>query len=739
MNYFALFLNENSFVEKCISLMRFISDPWKKSAPHITVRLFKVSDSRAKESREREFTYLNIIEPGTFNLEKKRPPYVVYLRCESEELEDIEYKPDFPYSRLHITIYEGDDFAYAKKLYELLRSAQWHFKLKFDRPRKLIEQEVGTKSYKRPDFEAFFNELLEGDYLDFIDNCERDTSIKLRMMESLLNKLDSYLKEKKPERIDSVYASHSRAKAASDAKQEYQQRRLQWTPSDLEEDEPVMFEKPVTDAIYITPPEYARDMAKCGLAAIEAKDGEIDFGDSAIGTGTLFLALKTLIDEVNGDRKTYRIRSAIGIDIDKKMADEASMRCHKRGLEVIYGDALLPTICIGVKRNLMLVNPPFNRHEEIPGAYRKMLYEQAKEQTGISISANAGLYAYHLLIMDKWLCDDAVAVWLLPTIFMQAKYGEAIRNYLLNNVQLIKIHVYNEGVEQFADIQVSTSIVVFRKRKSQDGESVLLSYGDSMENPTRSRQVKREELFESISNWRVLLNENAFFSAGKKSLTFEDLFEIKRGVATGANSFFVMTREKAKQYQIPDSALKPLLPKARYLKSLVIEAQADGYPDVEPQMVLVDCELEETQIQELYPAFYNYLQSAKVKGNNGTAIVDRVLVKSRHPWYKQERREPPAFLLTYMGRNKKNLPPLYFVWNKSRAIALNTYILLYPKDWLKDKLDQNPKMYEKLLAALNKSAEEILSAGTRIYSGGLNKIEPNELRRMPVVGLDGIL
>ena len=78
MKYFALFLNENSFIEKCISLMRFISNPSTKSRPHITVRLFKESDPRMEESRKmeesrrREFTYLNIVCPGTFNFEKKK-------------------------------------------------------------------------------------------------------------------------------------------------------------------------------------------------------------------------------------------------------------------------------------------------------------------------------------------------------------------------------------------------------------------------------------------------------------------------------------------------------------------------------------------------------------------------------------------------------------------------------------------------------------------------------------------
>lgn len=736
MNYFALFLNENSFIEKCILLMRFISNPSTKSRPHITVRLFKVSDSRIEESKERQFTYLNIIEPGTFNFDRKRPPYVVFLQCESEELEGIEYKPDFPYSRLHITIYEGDDYVYASKLYQLLVSRKWHFKLTFDRPRKLTEQKVGIKNYEKPDFQAIFKEVIGEGYQKFLENYEKNKAIKLELMETVLHELDLYLKNNKAELVESFYSGGSQWGDNSDVKQDYRQMRISFNPLSIEA-EPFILSKPVTDAIYITPPEYARDMVECGLAALGDNIREIDFGDSAIGTGTLFLALRRWIDEKQ--HNGYRVRSAVGIDIDKMMAEEAYVRYHKRGLEVIYGDALLSDIDLGEKRNLMLVNPPFNRHKEIPKDYREVIYKIAKEQTGISVAGNAGLYVYHLLIMDKWLCNDAVAVWLLPAIFMQAKYGEAIRIYLLYNVQLIKIHIYDEEIEQFDNAQVSTAIVVFRKRKSEEKGRILLSYGASMEQPISCKYIQRDTLLKSIDNWRRISNENEPWDVLKNRVTFNDLFEIKRGVATGANSFFVMTREKARQLQIPDIALKPLIPKARYLKSLVIEEREDEYPDVDPQLVMIDCDLDEKIIKELYPDFYNYLQLAKVKGDDGTAIVDRFLVRNRQPWYKQEKREPPTFLLTYMGRNKENLPPLYFIWNKSQAIALNTYLLLYPRQWLMDKFLENPMTYEVVLKALNKSAEEIVSTRTRIYSGGLNKIEPNELRKMPVMGLDELL
>lgn len=737
MNYYALFLDENNFIEKSISLMRFISNPSSWAWPHITVRLFKISDSRINELKKKKFTYLDIVEPGVFNLEQKEPPYVVFLRCESVELEGIEYKPSFPYSRLHITIYEGNDYIYAQRLYQLLHSSDWKFRLIFNNPRYLKERKVGTKTYRKPDFETIYKEIIGEGYQDFLNNRE-EAVFKLNLIENVFNKLICYLQDIQVERIDSIYENNVFSTDISTEKESFGQYKFKFnvtSPNDR-----FVIEKPVRDAIYITPPEYARDMAKCGLEAFGEDNRKIDFGDSSVGTGTLYLALKLWVEEVNKkNHKLYEFNSAVGVDIDKNMVEEAYIRCHKRDLKVIHGDVLSPDIDLGNKRNLLLVNPPFNRHEEIPSEYKAEIFQFAKEQTGISIPGNAGLYVYHLLIMDKWLCEGAVAVWLLPTIFMQSQYGKAIRNYLLDKVQLIRIHVYNEEVTQFENALISTSIVVFKKTREKNYRDVLLSSGESVDHPASCRYVSEEKLYKNIENWRMLFNSTIFSDLAADKITFGDLFEIKRGIATGANSFFVLTRDKARQHHIPDSALKPLIPKARHLKSFIIESKEDGYPDVEPQLVLIDCDMDENTIRIHYPEFYDYLQQAKDRGENGLALIDRYLIRGRRPWYKQEHREPPVFLLTYMGRNKLDMPPLYFIWNKSQGIALNTYLLLYPKKKLLDKLNENSMLYETVLKALNKSADMIISARTRIYSGGLRKIEPKELSKLPIVGLEEIL
>ena len=665
-------------------------------------------------------------------MKKESGPYVVYLKCESEELEEIDYRPDYPFSRLHITLYEGSDYEYAKELLSLLKQFSWHFKLVFDIPKHLTEQKLGAINTLSYNFSSVYKDILgEEEFGDSVLSFSREQ--KLQTIQTILFSLKNYIKSHQnySESIESLYTkqlTRDSKNFVDDRKSISDQLIIDGFPE---------IEKPVQDAIFVTPPEYARDMACCALAAFGDSSKRILFGDSAIGTGALFIAIKRVVDTVNNqEKRDYSFESAIGVDIDYSMAKEAFLRCNKRKLKVIYGDALSPSIDLGEKRNMMIVNPPYNRHEDIPKEYRVKIQQLAERQTGIHVSANSGLYVYHLLIMDKWLDDKGVAVWLLPSIVLQARYGYAVRKYLTENVTLTSLHIYNEEKLQFNETLISTMIVAFKKEPPTESCDISVTFGDSISNPTISKKITLKELKDGIDNWRNTINNSQINSEqtelSKLDIRFSSLFDVKRGIATGANSFFVMPREFARENGIPEIALKPVLPKARYLKTQIVEAKEDGYPDVEPQLVLIDCNLDEDEIKKQYPDFYNYLQKAKGQDKNGKPIVDRHLVKARKPWYKQEQREAPMFLLTYMGRKKEELPTLYFILNKSNAVGLNTYLFLYPKPWLKALLEKEDYLCEKLLSALNSSSKKVIEQQTRVYSGGLQKLEPNELKNLPI-------
>jgi hypothetical protein len=87
-----------------------------------------------------------------------------------------------------------------------------------------------------------------------------------------------------------------------------------------------------------------------------------------------------------------------------------------------------------------------------------------------------------------------------------------------------------------------------------------------------------------------------------------------------------------------------------------------------------------------------------------------------------------------MGRNRER--PFRFIWNRSRATVANVYLVLYPKPCIVSPLEGNAdKVYEALRAI---HPDHFFSQG-RVYGGGLHKMEPTELMRLPADSIAKIL
>jgi hypothetical protein len=208
--------------------------------------------------------------------------------------------------------------------------------------------------------------------------------------------------------------------------------------------------------------------------------------------------------------------------------------------------------------------------------------------------------------------------------------------------------------------------------------------------------------------------------------TLADFFSIKRGLATGDNSFFIMSKDQIAERDLPMNFFKPILPAPRHLPTNLVEADADGIPLIDKQLFILDCRQGEEEIRTGYPTLWRYLQTGKEN------VGSRYLCRSRSPWYAQEERPAPPFVCTYMGRgNEKRTHLFRFIWNRSRATAANVYLLLYPKPALAEALLTQPALYERVWEYLKGIDQMALIGEGRVYGGGLYKMEPKELGRVP--------
>lgn len=371
--------------------------------------------------------------------------------------------------------------------------------------------------------------------------------------------------------------------------------------------------------------------------------------------------------------------------------------------------------------DLLVTNPPYIRHHHIAPSKKVEFQSRVKSELGITVSGLAGLYIYYILLCDKLLARDSVSSWLIPTEFLYTNYGSSLRHYLTRCVRLSRIHLFSAEDVQFDDALVSSCVVTFTKNSPSQDDHFLLTRGSYL--------IPASEDEYLISHLQP--DEKWIFSKNRTSVSgayqLDDLFHITRGLATGNNEYFILTEEKVKKQNLPNEAISPILPSPRYLNHEIIGAGEDGIPDCTPKLFLLNVSKPEEQIKKEAPSLYNYLQKGKSEG-----VSDGYLCRSRKLWYQQEKRKPSLFLASYMGRGRNGEKPIRFFLNKSQALATNVYICLYPRPFVADAIAEAPERANDLIEILNSISNDELRNSGRSYGGGLQKIEPKELRSVRI-------
>ncbi len=473
---------------------------------------------------------------------------------------------------------------------------------------------------------------------------------------------------------------------------------------------------------FATPSALAEDILRYAATVLPPAT-EVRFLDPAIGTGSFYSGLLAAFPK-------NRIVEALGFELDPHYGRPAAHLWADTGLALELADFTQAES--SPRFNVLICNPPYVRHHHMPNGEKTRLQFRTQQASGMKLSGLAGLYCHFLGLSHAWMAAGGVAGWLIPSEFMDVNYGQAVKRYLLDRVTLLHIHRFDPNDVQFADALVSSAVVWFKNDAPPVDHEVKFTFGGTLLDPKLSRLVSARALAHEPKWTRF---PSADVRSRESGLTLADFFQIKRGLATGDNSFFILPEQEIAARGLPKEVVTPILPSPRYLQCDEVRAREDGSPDIGRRLFLLDTKLSEEDIRRRFPSLYSYLEEGKVRG-----LHERYLCKHRFLWYSQEDRPPAPIVCTYLGRgDAKSGRPFRFILNGSRATVANVYLALYPTPLLAREVAQDPELLRRVWTALNELAPDALLGEGRVYGGGLHKLEPRELSNVPATFIQDLL
>lgn len=421
----------------------------------------------------------------------------------------------------------------------------------------------------------------------------------------------------------------------------------------------------------------------------------------------------------------------------------------------------------------VISNPPYTRHHEFDEDAKAEMNRQMENEADRSISTLSPLYAYFYVHATQFLADDGRATFITPSEFLETKYGEDLKAFLLDNFHIRGFVLYDREADSQFDEAMTTSFVSFLERKTADEDdqgltkfvrvdewpgqdTVLDAVEDGTEGETEWGFVNtvRQSDLEPADKWDALFDP-LDIADDEQLVPLSDIGEVNRGIATGNNDYFCLSEDELSgsageyEWDVEDRWVAPLVRNARavphfdyresdwerqrddgeevwflyHLDELtwVPELHPDGDESRDGQNAQISdfAASDDGEADEDRPGVVEYLRY----GMEELEVHEGYLASNREPWYVFDRREPAPILYTYMSRSRGR-----FVRNRTDARNLTNLHCVY----LDAEFDEQE--IDALLAYLNSPfADEIVKRHGRTYSTGMDKVEPNELESVPVI------
>jgi len=297
--------------------------------------------------------------------------------------------------------------------------------------------------------------------------------------------------------------------------------------------------------------------------------------DPAVGRGAFYSALRRINQQNQTRVKFY------GTDIDAQIVQQAiDEGLFEPGtFEIEREDFILNP----PKRRFksIIANPPYIRHHRLSNKMKEVLKRICLKGLGETIDARAGLHVYFLIQALLLLKRNGRLAFIMPADTCEGVFADKLWRWVTTNYCLECVITFAPEATPFPN--VDTNAIVFLIKNAEPKERIIWVKVYEPRNRELSLFVQSKFRLRWLGSLRILergLNEALRTGLSREpndttvsEYTLLDFATVMRGIATGANDFFFLTREEARKRGIPQEFLRLAIGRTRDVEGAYIDSK----------------------------------------------------------------------------------------------------------------------------------------------------------------------
>lgn len=381
--------------------------------------------------------------------------------------------------------------------------------------------------------------------------------------------------------------------------------------------------------------------------------------------------------------------------------------------------------------DVVLGNPPYVSMHNMTDEQRKSCDCVLRNSpfSATTMGRNASLWAFFLLHSLVFLKEGGRVAWVLPSSLLHADYAEKLLEIHQKHFERIKVlklaerFFKEEGAQETSIILLAEGFHKKEVPQSNLSMNVVENVSELKQaianvSDTTSLSVKDYKL-DIISSSAKLSYRNLLMKDTTKELS--EYVDIKIGMVTGANSYFIINRSTVEKYQLPEDVLKPVVGRFSYLQGIIHDKHRHKKSANVDQRVYLVCPTEE-QMADTSSRVFQYLSEISQEERE----TNRTFKKRPHwfsPGWGIDGLKADCFLSYMIHRGPRmvvNTGNQFNCTNSIHKVIFNKPV---------------SAKYKRAMAITMLSTFTQFSAELegRAYSSGVLKIEPSAGRRIKVL------